>query len=251
MSDRYRVPGILGHTAPFPDVTPDPLQSKGGGSKGQASGPVVLNLAGDYPYDWTSLESEAAHMEKVDRADGLRKFWMPGEKDFEAGLGKVDFVVSTFAEFLGAVSSKPVGSIKQVNFVSHGSSLTIGMSGECIGDKSKSGTPGTVTFSNVLKSGDLIGTDLEEMAKAVRDRFREDGEITLYLCNAGMNHGLRKEIQDALKVKVRGFRVEIRYCPRFERTGKRVTKMERNRVTTSTDCGSGIQSSLLKLTSDV
>ena len=225
----------------------------GGGPSKPASSVVTLTIAADFPYPWgkpipTQLELRHMFHSGLGDADPKFEFWEPSTEDFKAVSGAT-IVTADFDAFLSQIEKQAPASISRVNLISHGDQGRVGFGGTV--DVQKKG----VFFSSTLGLGELIATPLEARVKKTTNRFAAGGDIVFYMCNAGLDIGLLKEIADAFGVPVRGFRVSISYCPDVLETvppkGAPTYKLiDRKKVGTS-GCSGTLVADILTLTPTV
>jgi len=146
----------------------------------------------------------------LDKINPKFQFWEPSTVDFKEVSGATT-VTADFDAFLKEIEKQSTGSISRVNLISHGDKGKIGFGGT-VDIKRKD-----VFFSSTLEIGDLIATPLAARVNKTHDRFATGGDIVFFMCKAGIDVGLLKEIADAFGVPVRGFRDEISYCPEVRR----------------------------------
>ncbi|MEU1972122.1 hypothetical protein ABZ477_10725 [Microbacterium sp. NPDC019599] len=165
---------------------------------------------GDFPYPWPS---EAAEAEAI--RDGE---WFPSEVDFAAAMKNSGFsgsswlTVGSTAAFIALVVRQPKGSIRRLNFVTHGASDEIGLSGTV--------EPGAVFFTDGLDEAELDGFRVNGILNDdgtvtpwsdVRARFAPDAEIVIYACKAALDAGFLQVLADTFGVTVKAFSTELHY----------------------------------------
>lgn len=165
---------------------------------------------GDFPYPWSSETDEAAAIKSGN--------WFPSEKDFAAAMknsgykGRDWVTVGSTASFINLIFREPKGSIERVNFVTHGASDEIGLSGEV--------EPGAVYFSDGLDEAELDGFRANGILNQdgsvtpwseVRARFTADAVIVVYACKAALDRPFLQYIADTFGVTVKAFSTELHY----------------------------------------
>lgn len=178
--------------------------------KKKRAGTKTLWAVGEFPYPWPS---EAAEAEAI-KADN----WFPSERDFAAALKNSGFKgrdwlkVGSTDRFIGLIFSQSKGSIKRLNFVTHGASDEIGLSGTV--------EPGAVFFSDALDEAELdqfrAGGILNENGTVtpwsdVQARFAADAEIVFYACKAALDRPFLQFLADTFDVTVKAFSTELHY----------------------------------------
>jgi hypothetical protein len=178
------------------------------------------------------------------------KTWHPCTEDFQEvanvpntqrKLTTVFNPIRSIGDFLGAILDlgasggeprRPKRSIKRLNLISHGLGASgvppiYGLSGEIAADG------GCSLFGSLPEHGDpnrpmnsrgidealieWLDTTAKDLRDQCRERFREDGEIGLVLCNSGgnsfaLNVGiLRGKLENTFQTKVRAYDDEIVY----------------------------------------
>jgi hypothetical protein len=209
---------------------------------------VTLTIAANFPYPFGTATSqlELRHMfnSGLGEADPNFEFWEPSVVDFQAVSGAT-LVVGTFNEFLGKIQSQPPGSIVRINLISHGGSGKIAFGGTI--DVAKS----TVWLNDVLSIGDLIATPLSATVKTLQNRFAANAQIVFFMCRAGADVGMLKEIADAFGVTVKGFHNSFFYCPTvMKNPNGTFTLQDRKRVGTG-GCDGQMESNILTWIPDV
>lgn len=209
---------------------------------------VTLTIAGNYPYPWGTVvpsQLELRHMfhSGLDRQDSKFEFWEPSVVDFQSVSG-AKVIVGSVDEFLTLIERQPPFSIVKINVFSHGGRGKISFRGRIDINK------GDVFLNEVLELGDLIATPLEQRVKRLRDRFFAGAEMVFFMCRAGSDVGMLKEISDAFGVTVKGFREFISYCPLVEESAPpsptTYKLIDRNRIGTD-GCDGQIESDPFKL----
>jgi hypothetical protein len=184
-----------------------------------------------------------------ERDKSTQSKWAPSTRDFLA-VAKADtpdpskaiFEVSTFMEMVSAVlftrpsqpdksPFRPRQSIKRLNVITHGNPGLIAMSGTV----DKSGTvmlhtrgPGAddlsgpidVTAVQAAANPLLLLANGSGLTQSLRDRFAPDAEVFIYACHSGMGGSLPliQDLCGLLKVKIKGYKKEIAYCPSIDAT---------------------------------
>jgi len=170
----------------------------------------TLWAVGDFPSPWPS---EAAEAEAL-----LADEWFPSELDFAAAMknsgfqGRSWLSVGSTEAFISLVFSQPKGSIARLNFVTHGASDEIGLSGTI--------EPGAVYFSEGLEEAVLdnfrvngILTDGGKVTpwSEVEARFAPDAEIVIYACKAALDRAFLQFLANTFGVTVKAFTHELVY----------------------------------------
>lgn len=165
---------------------------------------------GDFPYPWPSEADEAAAIKAGE--------WFPSEKDFAAAMKNSGFngskwqTVGSTASFINLIFREPKGSIAQVNFVTHGASDEIGLSGTV--------EPGAVFFSDGLDEAELDGFRANGIQNndgsvtpwsEVQARFAADAEIVIYACKAALDRTFLQYLAETFGVTVKAFSTELHY----------------------------------------
>ena len=199
----------------------------------------------------------------------IAKLWHPTTDDFltvanvpNTGQRKPltsVFTIKTVGEMLGAILDldpagkprRPVHSIKRFNIISHGIARvgkpalygmggTIKDDGSCFINLSIPENPGD---PNAPMGGGLdesvlnwLDTTAKSLRNDCRDRFRDDGEIGLILCNsAGVPLGFSSQLLmpalgKTFNVRVRGFDDEIVYDNLFDTTTNRIKTRDLTKI---------------------
>lgn len=165
---------------------------------------------GDFPYPWPSEAAEAAAIKAGT--------WFPSERDFAAAMKNSGFkgrdwqTVGSTPSFINLVFRETKGSIKRVNFVTHGASDEIGLSGTV--------EPGAVYFTDGLDEAELDGFRANGILNddgsvtpwsEVQARFAPDAEIVVYACKAALDRGFLQYLADTFNATVRAFSSELHY----------------------------------------
>jgi hypothetical protein len=165
---------------------------------------------GDFPSPWPSEAAEAAAIKAGE--------WFPSEKDFAAAMknsglkGSNWQTVGSTASFINLIFREPKGSIARVNFVTHGASDEIGLSGTV--------EPGAVFFSDGLDEAVLDGFRANGILNddgsvtpwsEVRARFAPGAVIVIYACKAALDQTFLQYLADAFGVTVKAFSTELHY----------------------------------------
>ena len=165
---------------------------------------------GDFPNPWPSEQAE------IDAINGGS--WFPSTQDFAAAIknsgakGKHHTIVDHSASFINLVFMQPKGSITRLNFVTHGSSDSIGLQGRIEDDG--------VYFDEELEAGVLQGFKENGILKddgtvvpwpEVKARFAKDAVIVVYACKAALSEAFLQDLADIFGVTVQGFTAELHY----------------------------------------
>jgi hypothetical protein len=165
---------------------------------------------GDFPYSWASEADEAAAIKSGT--------WFPSEKDFAAALknsglqGRDWQIVGSTPSFIKLIFREPKGSIERVNFVTHGASDEIGLTGTV--------EPGEVHFSDGLDEAELDGFRANGILNDdgsvtpwsdVQARFAPNAEIVVFACKAGIDRKFLQFLADTFGVTVKAFSNELHY----------------------------------------
>jgi hypothetical protein len=169
----------------------------------------TLWAVGDFPSPWPSETAEAEAL--------LADEWFPSELDFAAAMknsgfqGRSWLIVGSTEALISLVFSQPKGTIARLNFVTHGASDEIGLSGTI--------EPGAVYFSEGLDEAVLdsfrvngILTDGKVTPwSEVEARFAPDAEIVIYACKAALDRAFLQFLADTFGVTVKAFTHELVY----------------------------------------
>lgn len=165
---------------------------------------------GDFPNPWPSEQDEINAL--------LNDEWFPSTKDFAAAIrnsgakGKNHTIVDHSAGFINLVFMQPKGSITRLNFVTHGSSDSIGLKGRIEDDG--------VYFDEELEAGVLQGFKENGILKEdgtvvpwteVQARFAKDAVIVVYACKTALSEAFLQDLADIFGVTVQGFTAELHY----------------------------------------
>ncbi len=197
---------------------------------------------GDFPKPWSSDQEEINTLASGD--------WFPSTEDFGAAIknsgakGKSYNVIGYTSSFINFVFMQPKGSITQLNFMTHGSSNSIGLKGTI--------EVGAVYFDEELEEAVLEGFKnngiLLESGKIapwsdVKARFAKDARITVYACKAALSGEFLQYLADIFGVTVQGFTKELL----FTYSGEALSDGKINRLLLKVDGESDIS----KLTPNV
>ncbi len=165
---------------------------------------------GDFPSPWPSEAAEAAALKAGE--------WFPSEKDFAAAMKNSGFrgrdwqTVGSTPSFINLIFREPKGSVARVNFVTHGASDEIGLTGRV--------EPGAVYFSDGLDEAELDGFRANGILNddgsvtpwsEVRARFTADAEIVIYACKAALDRPFLQYLADTFGVTVKAFSSNLHY----------------------------------------
>lgn len=174
------------------------------------AGAKVIWAVGDFPYPWASEAEEAATIKAGQ--------WFPGERDFAAAMKNSGFkgrdwqVVGSTPAFINLIFREKKNSIQRVNFVTHGASDEIGLSGTV--------EPGAVYFSDGLDEAELDGFRANGILNddgtttpwsEVQARFAPGAEIVIYACKAALDRAFLQYLADTFGVTVKAFSKELMY----------------------------------------
>lgn len=212
-----------------------------------------------------------------ERDKSTQSKWAPSTRDFLA-VAKVDtpdpakaiFEVGTFLEMVSAVlfvrpaqpdksPFRPRQSIKRLNIITHGNPGLIAMGGTV----DKGGTvmlhtrgpdadelsgPIDITAVQAATNPLLLLANGSGLTQSLRDRFAPDAEVFLYACHSGMGGSLPliQDLNGLLKVKIKGFKKEIAYCPSIN-----ATQILDRSFTAVGDCNSGSTRGFKHLVPDI
>lgn len=167
----------------------------------------MLILAKGYPNQFRNAKDELAASDA--------KQWFPSIDDFRATAvmsGGSSGEALTLAQVVEIIGKEKPGSIAALGLIGHANRSVFALAGRIVGDN--------IHFAqDSLIFEDTIKANLSKI-KAVKDRFTEDGSITLYACDAGSGQNLLDAISDAFEVKVFGFQTEIYWCFTVSAKGK-------------------------------
>jgi hypothetical protein len=170
----------------------------------------TLWAVGDFPSPWPSEAAEAAAIKAGE--------WFPSEKDFAAAIKNSGFrgrdwqKVGSTAGFINLVFREPKGSIARVNFVSHGASDEVGLSGTV--------EPGAVFFTDGLDEAELDGFRANGILNPdgsvtpwseVQARFAPGAQIVIYACKSAIDRTFLQLLADTFGVTVKAFSTELHY----------------------------------------
>jgi hypothetical protein len=217
--------GLLGGgevPAPVGSQTDLPLEAEEQQKKPAASG-VELSLVGSYrkPSTWT---------EEIEKKLAKNDTWFPHTLDFLKVAGKGSKEITSPEDFLLKIVEAK-GSIRRLNFFSHGVMMRIATSGEVDpagqfvkldtgwnpvsgsirmiaepyagvwGDEGQNSGSVTVTVGGRTFSLD-----------DVRAKFSKDATLFLYICHGGVDPTLLQNISNTFQVTVKAFSQVIVYC---------------------------------------
>lgn len=184
----------------------------GQAAAGRGSG-VVLTVVGDFSAPWTTPQAEIDAIHAGDQ-------WFPATQDFEAvvnnskvkGKGGIRIVGSTEA-FIFLILEQDPKSIARIDIITHGNVATVGFEGEVVA--------GNVFFLDELDMGVIAGLQRDGILfknpdkplpwSEVSGRFQEGALLVIYGCKVGMSEHFIQELANEFKVRVQGFKHEIRY----------------------------------------
>ncbi len=179
------------------------------GKKKQTKSKTIWAV-GDFPYPWSSEAAEAAAIKAGE--------WFPSEKDFAAAMKNSGFKgrdwlkIGSTPSFINLIFREPKGSIARVNFVTHGASDEIGLSGDV--------EPGAVHFTDGLDEAQFDGFRANGILNKdgtvtpwseVQARFAPDAEIVIYACRAALDRSFLQYLADTFGVTVKAFSNELHY----------------------------------------
>lgn len=211
------VPGPLGNQAGIP-------LDGGAGEKEPTATGIELNLVGSYPrpQSWTN----AKELELI-RADS----WFPHTLDFLAVAGKGSKEIKSPEDFLLKIIEAN-GQIGRLNFFSHGVTGMISTSGQVdpkgtacylesgwtqvIGE-TRIADPYAKTWGDDGENSGSVKITVGDKSFSlddVRAKFASDAELWLFICHAGADPNLLKNISNTFQVRVRSFSGIIVFCAR-------------------------------------
>jgi hypothetical protein len=205
---------------------------------------VILNIAGDFSPPWKNADEE----KQVVEGKVPQKKWHPGTPDFEALARNTKGLFATphdLKGFLGLIQAQKPKSIERINIFSHAN-------------------PGLLAFRGVIKadSGDVYFRQHKDVdfldeailqkrewdpeidktepfghiAAALRDRFSDGAEITLFVCNSskGVGAPLLQELANTFGVVVKGLDKEIFTLVDWDKKPK--SPIDRGYMSLNPDC---------------
>lgn len=178
---------------------------------------VVLNLVGDFENPWKNNPTEESK-----RIESFK--WHPATDSFEAVIGGASTKISGLSNFLGAIKQQKPHTIQRINIFSHGNFGLISFAGRI---EKETGD----VFLNVSTALDLKITNTEPIplgngreqdsmgtvARQLQDRFQEDAQIVLFLCNSGSDPELLQAIANTFHVTVKGFSHQVWVCAEWDK----------------------------------
>lgn len=191
-----------------------------------------ITVVGDYSSPWSSDADEAIALN--------RGKWSPTTKTFRwlaiNSKQPSPLIVDSVKGLLQAIISRPAGTIRRINIITHGNSNGIGFSGFV----DKQGgvffhTENVLTITNLweiskINTQDQFGNTVKRFFidssgnqftfHDVRQRFHEEAKIFIYACKVGIESDFAKHFAHIFGVEVHCFSSEIDYY--IEDQGKKL-----------------------------
>jgi hypothetical protein len=208
---------ILSQAVLRAEAIADRVTGRSGAVLGQAAAGrgagVVLTVVGDFSAPWATPQAEIDAINAGDQ-------WFPATQDFEAvvnnskvrGKGGIHLVDSTEA-FIFLILEQDPKSIARIDIITHGNVATVGFQGDVVS--------GNVVFGDELDTGVIAGLQRNGILfknpgkplpwTEVTGRFRDDALLVIYGCKVGLSEAFIQELANEFKVRVQGFKHEIRY----------------------------------------
>jgi hypothetical protein len=173
---------------------------------------VVLNLLGDFVNPWKATP------DKEKALIATKQKWHPGSDSWVEVYGATTTTkINSLSSFLGVIQNQKTHSIERINLFSHGNFGLIAFSGTIVEsdvmlrtdtalDLRIADTDPIPLESNKVQ--DSFGT----MARKLQNRFTDNAEMWLFLCNSGTDEELLQDIANAFHVTARGFSHQVWVC---------------------------------------